>query len=142
MVMSDEKQNELRGKIEQINITHKMFPSIYGFETIDDKTFIEMELFDGDVTQLLFEKLPREILRLPNYELILSDEKILGDTYQKHLFDIFYHNIPKSIKSDPPDNEHIELYQKAFNYVMKIIGKQILILFSYLHMSGCKYTDF
>ncbi len=80
-------------KLESIKThypTYKIFPDIYNCYLYNRKSYIIMEKFDGDITKLLFELLPINIL-----EKMVSDGIISPEHMQKY-YELFHLLFPKT----------------------------------------------
>ncbi len=69
---------------------YKIFPDIYNCYIYNDKSYILMEKFSGDLTKLLFELLPRHIL-----EKMVEDRRLLPEHVEKY-YQLFHILFPKT----------------------------------------------
>ena len=177
-ISSDEKyiikcersiNESLHGPLQQINDTYpayKIFPEIYQFYKFEDNFYCKMDKLDGDVTQLLCERLPQLILdTLPDtFNLTQSDKEMYYKLFQHcipktnpHLTDF---NIGYQINQENPAIEkfktyfnihttfNFEIYTIFFNaFIIKLntiineIRKQIYRLKLLLLHIGLDYID-
>ena len=97
---------------------YTILPEIYNIYKYNDKHYIEMEKFNGDVTQLLFEILPKEILKTRD----------LSEDNKKLFYDIFFSMIPKTVSLESfiqriyvePLNNYLYQNQDELSEIIKI----------------------
>lgn len=74
---------------------YKIFPKVFNYylyKKDDEKTFYcKMEKFEGDVTELLYELLPQQILNK------MVEEQIITENDKNNYYNIFFLLIPKTI---------------------------------------------
>jgi len=74
------------------SLTYPVFPNIYNVYTHGSDMYIEMQRFSGDLTDLLFHKLPRKIL-----DKMVLDEEITADQSDQ-IMDLYEHMINRTMK--------------------------------------------
>ncbi len=96
----------------------KIFPEIYNIHRFEGKIYIEMEKFDGDLTQLLYEILPKYIL-----ENMVKEDKITQDKINKY-YELFQMMITKTNNELPQiycDNPIILYLIKNISFLPEVM---------------------
>jgi hypothetical protein len=100
--------SKLQEMLENINKNYpnyKIFPKIYNVYEYDNNNYIEMEKFEGDLTQYLYEVLPQNILL--QMDNLTYDEK-------QFYYILFNDSIPKTMNGK---SFNIYDYDKMINYL-------------------------
>ena len=156
---------KLQITLDKINSTYpnyKIFPNIYNIYEYNNNVYTEMEKFEGDLTQYLYEILPKNILlNMPNlidaekdfyYKLFNScipktfnnnDEYSLDisdyDKLNELLMNPYFANYKVFIKKY---EEFIKIYMEQFNNIFTTIQQQIYRLILLLINIGLNYIDY
>ena len=148
--------------VNEINNNIKLFPSIVKVnENISNNNYyIEFEKLDGDLSELIFNKIPLNVIKNSGFPLRLKMEMIKLYKLRRHSsgqtsYTFNYNNDDNSIRVQPPNEENKNIYddfikntqvtysifstimdkimdkiEKTLNYLLKIIIKKIYQLYT------------